>query len=135
MGHKRSWAEERLALGTLGETTACSYLIKRKYSILERNYRTPFGEIDIVAREKKHTVFVEVKTRSSASFGPPFLSINEKKRIKLIRNALYYLKKRHLIDTAWRIDIVSIIISENRHLKDFVLFKNAVSEDEPVYPL
>ena len=63
--------EARLSLGTWGENFAASYLRKQGLKILQRNLRTPVGEIDIVARDRKALVFVEVKTRQSRQYGTP----------------------------------------------------------------
>jgi putative endonuclease len=97
--------------GKKGEEIAKSFLLKRKLRILEQNVRTPFGEIDIICLDKKIIVFVEVKTRISKDFGPPSLSITDKKKNSIIKNALYYLKRNKLLDREARIDVVLINLS------------------------
>lgn len=72
-------------LGKLGEQLAVDYLASRGYAILERNWRSSGGEIDIVARHENETVFVEVKTRSSVAFGDPLGAITPVKHARLRR--------------------------------------------------
>jgi putative endonuclease len=100
---------DKIAFGRLGEDRACEYLKKQGYKILERNVRTPFGEIDIVARDKNDLCFVEVKNRRDANFGSPFEAMTEYKQRHLIRSAQNYLAEKKLkFDTA-RFDVVGII--------------------------
>lgn len=74
--------------GSEGESFAADYLIKNGYRILERNFRTPLGEIDIIARDGETLVFIEVKARSNARFGPPQLAVDHRKQVKISRVAL-----------------------------------------------
>ena len=71
------------ALGSKGEDLAIQFLKKKGYRIIDRNYKTSVGEIDIIARDGNTIVFVEVKTRTDDSFGYPFEAVNKKKRQKL----------------------------------------------------
>jgi len=97
--------------GSRGEDRAVFYLQKRGYRILERNYRNRLGEIDIIALEKGTIVFIEVKTRTSDSFGFPFEAVTKRKREKMKNVALLYLKKfRHEVPA--RFDVVSIFLEE-----------------------
>lgn len=82
------------SLGSKGEDLAVRFLKRKGYRIIERNYKTPIGEIDIIAQDGGTLVFIEVKTRTSASFGYPFEAVDRKKRQKLKNLALLYLKKR-----------------------------------------
>lgn len=68
------------SLGKEGERLAKEFLKKKGYSILPEYYRTPFGDIDIIAKEKDVLVFVEVKTRTDLTFGSPFEAVNQRKR-------------------------------------------------------
>ena len=72
-------SKHKQEIGKKGETVAVRYLKKQGYRIIEQNYRSKAGEIDIIAREKQSLVFVEVKTRSSRSFGSPKWAITAKK--------------------------------------------------------
>jgi len=116
-------------VGKIGESIASDFLKKRGYKILQKNFRTPFGEIDIVAKEKEFLVFVEVKTRITYSLGSPHLSITKSKERHIIRNALFYLRSFDLADPYWRIDIVSIKIDHLYNLEKLEIIKNAVQEE------
>jgi putative endonuclease len=95
------------SLGPQGEDIAIKYLQAKGLKIILRNYKTPIGEADIVARDKDIIVFVEVKTRSSSQFGEPFEAVNERKRDKLNKIAMYYQTQQRK-ETAIRFDVVSI---------------------------
>ncbi len=77
--------------GALGEQAAASYLEKRGYEIVARNFRSRFGEIDLVAQNDRFLAFVEVKTRDEEGIGHPFAFITSAKQKKVIRAAQYYL--------------------------------------------
>lgn len=94
--------------GIEGEKMAAKALKKKGYKIIEKNYRSKFGEIDIVAEEKGCLVFVEVKRRSSTAFGGSFGAIDEKKKMHLIRSAQCYLKSHNCLDRRARFDVVGI---------------------------
>ena len=119
---------ENKETGSIGERIARKFLEQKGYEILGMNVRTYFGEIDIVARRSGITVFVEVKTRLSSSLGPPFLSVTKTKERHLIRNALCYLKRRGLVDSDWRIDVVSIKLNDRYELESSELIENAVED-------
>jgi putative endonuclease len=95
------------SLGPQGEDIAIKYLQAKGLKIILRNYKTPIGEADIVAVDKDTIVFVEVKTRSSVRYGEPFEAVNERKRDKLMKIAMYYQKQRGQ-ETKIRFDVVSI---------------------------
>jgi putative endonuclease len=120
---------EKKNLGAAGETIASRYLRKRGYRILERNYRTIFGEIDLIARVKNIIVFVEVKTRATSSLGPPYLSVTRNKQRHIIKNALFYLKQKHMMGVNWRVDIVSVKLNYDRKVENIELIENAVEDD------
>ncbi len=108
-------------LGREGEGLAVSFLRKQGYRIIKKNYRTPFGEIDIIAQDGEVVVFVEVKTRSGDAFGPPFEAVDRRKREKIRNVALSYLKKIRK-EPAARFDVLSIDLDGRRekieHIKD-----------------
>ncbi len=120
---------ERIEIGRSGEELALIFLKRRGYRILATNLRTPFGEIDAVTKKAGFIVFVEIKTRSTSSLGPPFLSITNIKKRHLIKNGLFYLKCRGLIDSNWRIDIVSVKLNWAHGVETIELIENAVEED------
>jgi putative endonuclease len=119
---------ENKEIGKIGEQIAMTFLEQKGYEVLDTNVRTPFGEIDIVARRKEMTVFVEVKTRATSSLGPPFLNVTREKQRHLIRNALCYLKRRGRVYSDWRIDIVSVKLNDRREPESIELIENAVEE-------
>jgi len=86
--------DHRQQLGKSGETTAVQYLKKNGYRILEQNYRTDLGEIDIIAKDKDTLVFIEVKARTSYRFGDPKYAVTQKKQRKISMVALSYLVVR-----------------------------------------
>ena len=98
----------RQALGIIGENLAVSELTRRGYAILDRRYRTRYGEIDIVAEEEGTIVFVEVKARATAEFGTAAEAITDWKRRRLASMAVDYLARHHLTDRPCRFDVVAI---------------------------
>ncbi|MFA5363461.1 MAG: YraN family protein [Candidatus Omnitrophota bacterium] len=95
--------------GRQGEEAARDFLKKNGYRILQSNYRTRSGEIDIIARDKDTLCFVEVKTRNSQAFGSPCEAVMESKQRTISFVAAYYLKEHNLLDTKARFDIVSVV--------------------------
>lgn len=111
-----------LALGRQGEDLAAKYLTGQGLKVLERNVRTPFGEIDIICREKKTIVFVEVKARSSTAFGRPGDAVGPEKQRRLSRAALAYLSEKAWEDRPARFDVLAVSLDGPRpridHLAD-----------------
>lgn len=95
-------------LGNQGEEAARRLLESQGYRILESNYRCRYGEIDIVAMDGDCTVFVEVRTKRSKSFGSPEESLSKLKQRRLTSTALTYLQARDTLQADWRIDLVSV---------------------------
>ena len=108
-------------LGKEGEDLALRFLKKQGYRIIGKNYRTPFGEIDIIADDGGVLVFVEVKTRSGDAFGSPFEAVDRKKRDKIRKVALCYMKRLRK-EPAARFDVLSIDVDGGQkkidHIKD-----------------
>jgi len=94
-------------LGKEGEDLAADFLKKKGFRIIEKNYRTVFGEIDIIARDHDVIVFVEVKTRAGNAFGHPFEAVNQKKIEKIRKVALCFMKSIKQEPPA-RFDVLSI---------------------------
>lgn len=116
-------SDKRQTFGAQSEDLAVWYLKKNGYKILEQNYRTRLGEIDIIAKEKKTIVFVEVKSRRSIRYGSPKWSVTHQKQRKISMVALQYLKKTRQIDAAARFDVVAVI--SNRDEPQIEVVKNA----------
>jgi putative endonuclease len=94
--------------GLRGEAIAAGYLRKKGYKLLESNYATRYGEIDIIADDKKCLVFVEVKFRASSAFGGPADAVDKKKQAKMIKSALSYVKARKLSGRDIRFDVLAL---------------------------
>ncbi len=103
-----------VSIGNIGEEAAVKALKKQKYKIVERNYRTKMGEIDIIAKDGEYTVFVEVRLRKTNDFGTPADTIDARKQQKIIKTAQYYAVKNGIYDTPMRFDAVLI----NAKVKD-----------------
>lgn len=103
----------RKKLGQIGETIAVSYLRERDYKIIERNFRTQTGEVDIICKKDKVYIFVEVKTRSSQLFGYPEEALTQDKLARLEQLAQEYCE--HIrFNGEWRIEAISIIINSKK---------------------
>ena len=101
MGHRQR-------IGRIGEQLACAALARRGYHIVERNWRCPQGEIDIVARDGQCWVFVEVKTRRGRGAGLPEDGFTRRKAERLTELAQIYLYEHALGQVDWRIDLVAV---------------------------
>ena len=104
--------DRRQTLGELGENLACEELRRRGYAILERRYRTRYGEIDIVARHGDVLVFVEVKARVGDAFGTGAEAVTGYKRRRVAQMAADFLVRRRLHDRPCRFDVVSIAVGD-----------------------
>jgi putative endonuclease len=121
-------ADARPALGRAGEAAAVDYLRRRLYSIFTVNFRTRYGEIDIIARRGPIVAFVEVKTRRGKSFGEPFEAVGPRKQQQLRRMASLWLSLNRadmsLRECSFRFDVISVLVdgrgkvSEISHMKD-----------------
>ena len=103
--------DPRQFLGKLGEDVACAELSRHGYAILARRYRTRFGEIDIVARDRGTTVFVEVKTRDGDRFGDGAEAVTAWKQRRVAAMAVDYASRHRLHDRPCRFDVVAIDVS------------------------
>lgn len=114
--------------GKLGELYVCEYLKKHGYQIVETNYSSRFGEVDIIAENDKFIIFVEVKTRTKSSFTGGFESITRSKIKKFAKTAVMYLTKNKTSKQP-RIDCAQVIVSEkNNGLIDISYIENAVDD-------
>jgi len=99
-------------LGKWGEERARIYLEEKGYIVVEKNFRCPAGEIDIIARDGEWLVFVEVKTRRSTRYGYPAEAVDFRKQVKYIQTALYYLNRKKLLNSLYRFDIVEVKVGK-----------------------
>jgi putative endonuclease len=114
-------------IGFEKEKKAAEFLKKQGYKIIELNFRTKFGEIDIIAKDKKVLAFIEVKYRDGSYALHPFEAVTVKKQQRIIRTALIYLSKNKIKDNDFRFDIVSILDD------NFELLKSAFSAPDRKY--
>lgn len=116
---------EKSQVGILGEKIASQFLKKRRYRIIERNWRAKrWGEIDIIATKDDTLVFVEVKTRAGEGYGEPQEAITPYK-IRSLKRAGYNYKLSHpQTPEALRLDAVSVFLTANLKLSKILLFEN-----------
>jgi putative endonuclease len=103
---------EKKHKGARGEESVSAYLLEQGYRILERNFRCPLGEMDIIARDGGTIVFVEVKTRSSRRFGTPQEAIDLRKQRRMTAIALFYLKGRGWLGEPARFDVAAVTLED-----------------------
>lgn len=107
------------SLGKEGENIAEEFFRRKGFKILEKNYRTVFGEIDIIAKDKDVLVFIEVKARTDSAFGHPFEAVDRRKREKIRKVALCYMKRLKR-ECAARFDVLSINVEDgSRSIEHF----------------
>lgn len=103
--------------GAKGEDIAVNYLLDRGYDLIEKNFRSKFGEIDIVVKKDRKIYFVEVKTRSNVNHGEPYESITPKKIRQLKKASIYYLLCNDYRNYKQSIAIMSIVIKPQQNNK------------------
>ncbi len=102
------------------------HLLSRGYVVLEANYRTRNGEIDLVAEKDGSVVFIEVRTRASRRFGPPEESVTPEKREHLVAAAQQYLQDNDATDRDWRIDLVAVELRPDGRVVRLDVLENVV---------
>lgn len=102
--------------GKNGEEIAVKYLKSKRFKILDRNFRTKFGEIDIIAQDKKEIVFVEVKTRTSTKYGLPCEAVTKTKIEHIKKSAMFYLYSKKLENVRTRIDVIEVYTYGDKNL-------------------
>ena len=106
------------AFGGAGENEARAFLEGKGARVLEMNYRRPTGEIDIIARQGKTLLFVEVKRRSSLRYGRPAEAVNRAKQAHILRTALMYLQENRLTDAPMRFDVIEVLPDGIHHIEN-----------------
>lgn len=109
---------DKKKIGDGGEKIACEYLSRHNFDILERNYFSRFGEIDIIALDKSNQdiVFLEVKTRKNFFCGRPSEFVDLKKQIKIKKTALDFIVKKDIRDKNFRFDVIEVINKKVWHI-------------------
>lgn len=115
--------ENRRRIGAKYEKQAGAYLKEKGFCILQYNYRCPFGEIDIIAREGAYLVFCEVKYRKTGEKGSPMEAVTHKKQRIISKCALWYLTKERKISLPCRFDVIGIAGEDGK--EDVTLLRNA----------
>jgi len=115
---------ESKILGSIGEDLACDILLSMGWKVIERNFRSHHGEIDIIANDGKDLVFVEVKNYTYRSFCKPVFSITQYKKKALIHAARTYIMLRNIHDVDCRFDVIAIYKNSKGEQKT-EHFKNA----------
>jgi putative endonuclease len=121
MFDKKHQNEQRAAAGKQAEAAACDYLQARGLTLMERNYRCKRGEIDLIMRDKQHTVFVEVRYRRSNRFGSSAESVDWRKQAKLLTTAEHYLQQHpQAAKGACRFDVVALSTQNGEQTIDWI---------------
>jgi putative endonuclease len=108
-------------LGKWGEETATQWLREHEYEIIAQNVHTPYGEIDIIAKQKDITIFVEVKTLTSSKNFFPEQQITARKREHMLHAAQHYAAENNI--NHWQIDVIAI---EGKQDPQITHFENAI---------
>lgn len=101
-------------IGNIGEKIAQQYLIKKEFKILETNFLTKKGEIDIIAQKENYIIFVEVKTRTNLLFGTPAISINNIKKRHIKSAAEIYIYQNRLYKNDIRFDVLEVFLNDGK---------------------
>jgi len=101
----------KIEAGQSGETSACRYLERQGLTLVERNFRCRAGELDLIMRDGRQLVFVEVRSHHASRYATPAESVTPRKQRRLIHAALYYLQQRR-IDAPCRFDVIAITQSQ-----------------------
>jgi putative endonuclease len=107
----------RRELGAAGERAAERALVKKGGRVLARNYRTRFGEIDLIVGFRDLIAFVEVKTRTNAAFGAPSEAVDSRKQARIAKTAMQYLHQTAGGGARVRFDVVEVLDGRVRHIE------------------
>ncbi|OGD38476.1 hypothetical protein A2907_02815 [Candidatus Azambacteria bacterium RIFCSPLOWO2_01_FULL_37_9] len=120
---------DNITTGKYGENLATEFLMKKGYRILERNFKKPWGELDIIAEHGSDIIFIEVKTQNKDNrfFIKPEENITPFKKKQLIKSAGGYLAFKRRLDNKWRIDVIAVELSVGG-ISDIRHIENAVTE-------
>lgn len=121
-------ANRRQSTGRRGEELAVAKLIALGCEIVARNYRCPYGEVDIICKDGSALAFVEVRTRTGDDYGSPEESVTPSKQARLASVAMHYLQEHEMEASDWRIDLVGIELDSDGSVQRVEWMKNAVTE-------
>ncbi len=100
-------------IGAYGENIAMEYLLNKGYKLISKNFRSQFGEIDIIAKEKDLICFIEVKSRYNTNFGFPAQAISKNKQKRIKKTSLLFINKEKLFNLNIRYDVIEILLNYN----------------------
>ncbi|MDR1392054.1 MAG: YraN family protein [Clostridiales bacterium] len=131
-------------LGIFGENVAVEFLKQKNYKIIYRNFRLRFGEIDIICIKREYLVFIEVKTRTTISYGFPIESVNYSKQSKILKTAFNFIQKyeKKLVNFNVRFDVIEIFAKKNscdfsiknvNHIENIILIKQPIEKFTKIF--
>lgn len=119
--------------GDIGESAAAAYLRKKGYEIIDKNFRSRYGEVDIIAGKGEIIAFVEVKTRNTNSIDRPAMWVDKRKQQRIIKTAVMYFKKTGVRKTP-RFDVIEVSIDKNTSIiVDLNHIESAFITDGSIY--
>lgn len=126
----RDQKNHNILIGKTGEKLASKFLKSRGYKVLEKNFTSPFGEIDLIALKKHVLTFFEVKTRISDKYGPPLAAITLTKKAHILKNCEYYLMVKNKFNSKCSIDLISIKLDQAGKLQILKHIRNAIIKEQ-----
>lgn len=120
---------KKLEIGKSGEGFVCEYLKNKGYLIVCRNYHSIYGEIDIIAKNDKYIVFVEVKSRRASCFHRGIEAVDKTKRIKIIKTAFNYIERNECLKQP-RFDVAEVLLNSSGVPKSLSYYDNCFGADE-----
>ena len=103
--------------GRFGEKRAMTYLINHGYTIVDINYFCRYGEIDIIAKKAGYFIFVEVKTRSSSTYGTPAEAVSFIKQKRMVQSVQDYVQRNKIENYPLQLDVIEVYLLENNGFK------------------
>ena len=110
--------EIREGAGDAGEAAAVEHFRNLGYGILSRNYKTRYGELDIVLQKGNRVVFVEVRLRRARDWGTPESTVTRSKQSRIVKSAIQFIKEMRLKDMEFRFDVLAFDEEEVRHIEN-----------------
>jgi putative endonuclease len=123
--HEKSIFQSKWQMGQAAEEAAAHFLLQQGYEVIERNFRTRQGEIDIIAKDGAVLVFVEVRSGHGKALYQPEETVNHKKQAKLRHMAEVYLSRKNWGDISCRFDVAAVIIDPQGQVLSLELIKDA----------
>jgi putative endonuclease len=117
----------RQVIGKWGENVASEYLSNRGWTMIARNLRTPYGELDLIARKGDVLVFFEVKTRTNQAYGLPEQAVTRAKAVHLLESSQFFLQQHPEMEGDWRVDVIAIQGKPDAPGTRIVWFENVLS--------